>query len=305
MALKNSRLLLIDDTPTALKLLSLMVETMGWQFDTAVDGVDALEKINAQPADYYSVIVSDWMMPKMNGLELLKTLKTDPTRRHIPVIMRTALADNQSIKTGLEAGAFYYLTKPLDMSIVQSVIAAAIKDSSAHFSLRSELGKITRSFGLVKQARFSYKNLDEVRGLSTLIACLACNAEDVVVGLFELMVNAVEHGNLGITYDEKTALIDNERLSEEIAHRLTLDEYRDKAVTVDLNVTGDEVEVTIRDQGNGFDFANYLEFSMERALDNHGRGIMMANHSGFNSMEYLDGGRTVRCVITKSIECGN
>lgn len=305
MSLKNARLLLVDDTPTALKLLGLMVESMGWQFDSAVDGEDALAKVNAQPADYYSVIVSDWMMPKLNGLELLKALKADPARRHIPLIMQTALADSDSMKAGLEAGAFYYLTKPLDMSVVQSVIAAAIKDSGAHFALRSELGKITRSFGLVRQAQFQYKNLDEVRGLATLLACLACNAEDAVVGLFELMVNAVEHGNLGITYDEKTALIDNDRLSDEIEHRLSLPEYRDKVVTVDLSLVGDEIEVIIRDQGNGFEFADYLQFSIERALDNHGRGIMMANHSGFNSMEYLDGGRSVRCVFTKAIDCGH
>ncbi|MBE0493810.1 MAG: response regulator, partial [Thiomicrospira sp.] len=276
MAADKIRLLLVDDTPAALKLLGMMVGNMGWEFETAVDGEEALAKISAQAPGYFSVVVSDWLMPKMDGIALLKALKKDPERRHIPVILQTALADKESVQQGLKEGAFYYLTKPLDMELVQSVIRSALRDYKTHQNLRSELTKITESFATAKQAEFEYQTLKEARGLSSLLASLCAEPDEAVVGLFELMVNAVEHGNLAITYDEKTQLIEAGHLKEEIQQRLTDSAYRDKFVTLSLAVHPEEIEVRIRDMGKGFDFEQYLNFSMERMLDNHGRGIMMA-----------------------------
>lgn len=299
MAADKTRLLLVDDTPAALKLLSLMVSSMGWEFDSAVDGEEALTKIHAQAPGYYSVVVSDWLMPNLDGLGLLKALKKDPERRHIPVILQTALADKESVQQGLSAGAFYYLAKPLDMELVHSVIGSALRDYKTHQNLRSELTKITESFGTAKQAEFEYKTLEEARGLSSLLASLCAEPDEAVVGLFELMVNAVEHGNLAITYDEKTQLIDEGRFVAEVQQRLSDAAYSHKFVTLSLQVRPDEVEITIRDMGPGFDFEPYLTFSLERMLHNHGRGIMMANQSGFKTLEYSEGGRQVTCCIAR------
>jgi CheY-like chemotaxis protein/anti-sigma regulatory factor (Ser/Thr protein kinase) len=293
--------LLVEDTPAALKLLSMMVGSMGWEFDTAVDGEQALEIIKSKPPEFYSIIISDWLMPKMDGLQLLKKLKSDAARRHIPVILQTALADRASMQQGLNEGAFYYLTKPLDMDLVQSVIRSALKDARVHTSLRAELNKVTGSFSAVEKAIFKFKTVEQAQGLAMLIASLAEEPEDAVVGLFELMINAVEHGNLGITYDEKTELINQQSLSEEVQRRLEMPEYADKYVTVELNSAPREVHVAITDMGSGFDFEKFFEFSLERALDNHGRGIMMANNSGFSTLRYEQGGRQAICIMPKSI----
>lgn len=296
----SPRFLLVDDTPTALKLLSMMIESMGWQFDTAIDGEDAWQKIQTQAPDYYTIIISDWLMPNLDGLGLLKKLKTDRARRHIPLIMQTALADKASMQKGLSAGAFYYLTKPLDMGLIQSVIESALKDSQTHRQLRAELCKLTQSFQCVRQADFYFKTRQQAQGLSILVAGLTADAEESVVGLFELMINAIEHGNLGITYDEKTELINQNNLIEEVDRRLNMPAFADKYVALSLSVSDTEVQVTIKDMGQGFDFEQYLTFSIERALDNHGRGIMMANNAGFNHLEYRDGGREVYCIIPKA-----
>ncbi|WP_029933857.1 response regulator [Thiomicrospira pelophila] len=300
MSVNQTRLLLIDDTPASLKLLSMMVANAGWEFDTAVDGEDALNKIKARTPDYYSVVVSDWLMPKMDGIALLKALKKDSERRQIPVILQTALADKESVQQGLREGAFYYLAKPLDMELVQSVIRSALRDYKTHQNLRAEINKITASFATAKHAEFEYKTLEEARGLSSLLASLCAEPDEAVVGLFELMVNAVEHGNLAITYDEKTQLINEGRLIDEVQQRLADDTYRDKVVALTLDVRAAEIDVTIRDMGEGFDFEQYLNFSLERMLDNHGRGIMMANQAGFKKLEYSDGGRQVSCCIDRA-----
>lgn len=295
------RFLLVDDTPAALKLLSLMIDSMGWTFDTAVDGEQAWQKIQAHSADYYSIIISDWLMPKLDGLGLLTKLKQDRERRHIPLILQTALADKVSMQQGLSAGAFYYLTKPLDMALIQSVIESALKDAQTHRQLRQELCKITQSFLCVRQADFEFKTRQQAQGLSILLAGLTADAEESVVGLFELMINAIEHGNLGITYDEKTELINQNRLYEEVDARLNQEQYANKYVSLHVEVTRTSINISIRDMGQGFDFEQYLSFSLERALDNHGRGIMMANNAGFERLEYRDGGREVYCVIPRAI----
>lgn len=294
-----SRLLLVDDTPNSLELLSLAVASMGWACDTAVDGERALAMIKAQKPGYYSVVISDWKMPKMNGLELLQALKKDPNFRHIPFVLQTALTDKQSMQQGISAGAFYYLTKPLDLELVESVIQSALQDFRSHQALRDDLSEITQSFSAVSQAEFHYKTIDQAHGLATLIASLTAQPQDTVVGLFELMVNAVEHGNLGITYDEKSQLIEQEALIDEVNKRLQQPENIDKFVKLNLTSDQDQIEVIIRDMGEGFNFEDYLEFSMERALDTHGRGIMIANNSGFNLLEFSDGGRQVTCQITR------
>lgn len=293
------RLLLIDDTPAALKLLAMMVETMGWDYETAQDGEQALAMIQAQQPGYYGIIVSDWMMPKMDGLALLKALKTDPQRRHIPVILQTALADKENMQRGLSEGAFYYLTKPLDIDLVHSVIRSALRDYNAHHLLRKELSKITQSFGSVTQAEFHFKTIEQARGLSVLLASLTHKPQDTVVGIFELLINAVEHGNLGITYHEKSQLIEEQKLVDEVEHRLTLEPFKDKYVTLKLQADPEKVEFVIKDMGSGFDFEQYLQFSLERSLDNHGRGIMMANNCGFDSMEYSEAGRQVTCRVAR------
>ena len=294
------KLLIVDDTPAALKLLGMMVDSMGYEFDSAEDGEQALAMIESQAPDYYSVIVSDWLMPKLDGIGLLKKLKSDKQLRHIPVILQTALADSDKVQQGLNEGAFYYLTKPLDMDLVQSVIASAVKDAKNHRALRAELSKITQSFSALQKGEFHYKTIEQAQGLSLLVASLTAEPEDSVVGLFELMVNAVEHGNLGITYQEKTELIEQGRLPDEVAQRLEDPAYKDKWVTLNVNIDDEQVNVVITDMGEGFDFEEYLTFSMERALDNHGRGIMMANSAGFNELEYSMGGRCVKCVAAKS-----
>lgn len=295
----NPKVLLIDDTPAALKLLTLIFGSLNWDYDTAQDGEQALEKILAQPADTYSIIVSDWLMPKIDGLELLKQIKADPQRRHIPVILQTALADKASTQKGLKEGAFYYLTKPLDLELVQSVALSALKDANIHKRLRTELNKITYSFNTVEHAEFRFQTRQQAQGLATLIAGIAQDPEEAVVGLFELMINAIEHGNLEISYDEKTQLISNNSLMEEVENRLAQAPFNERFATLEIRNLDQQFQVTITDMGKGFDFENYLEFSIERALDNHGRGIMMAMNAGFEEVEYQLGGRQVQCTLPK------
>ena len=123
------------------------------------------------------------------------------------------------------------------------------------------------------------------------------NTEKVVTGLSELLINAVEHGNLAITYQEKSDLNKSGTLMDEIESRLGMDKYKSKIVDVEFKKSGANIEVSITDEGEGFDWKLYLEMSPDRMMDNHGRGIAMAGLLSFDGLDYLGCGNSVRATI--------
>lgn len=103
--------LVVDDDPVILKLLTVNFEMEGFSVVSAVDGIEALSTMRAErPA----IVVSDIMMPNMSGLDLVRELKSDPDTKEVPVILLSAKAQAGDIREGLEAGADAYVTKPFE-----------------------------------------------------------------------------------------------------------------------------------------------------------------------------------------------
>ena len=138
--------------------------------------------------------------------------------------------------------------------------------------------------------------MDEGSQLANSFAQACPNPENVIIGFSELFINAVEHGNLGITYEEKGELVNNAQLLSEIARRQALEENRDKLVEVSFERQTDLLVFTIRDQGQGFDWSRFLDFDPERVFDPNGRGIAMARSISFDTLEYQGNGNIV--VVT-------
>ena len=111
MADVERTVLVVDDDPVILRLLEVNFEMEGFVVRTATDGVEGLDVARAEQPD---VIVSDVMMPRMNGLELCKGLKDDPATASIPVILLSAKAQATDIRAGIDSGADDYVTKPFE-----------------------------------------------------------------------------------------------------------------------------------------------------------------------------------------------
>ena len=123
----------------------------------------------------------------------------------------------------------------------------------------------------------------------------------VAPGLSDLMVNAIEHGNLGLTYQEKAHLKWEGDWEGEIKRRLDLPEYEGRVATI--RVERDKpfaARFTISDQGAGFDWHKFLTFDPDRAYDPNGRGIAMAKMMSFSSIEYLGKGNVVVASVALS-----
>ena len=103
--------LVIDDDPVILELLRVNFEIEGFDVICATDGEDGFNKAQAHHPD---VVISDIMMPKRDGLQLLTDLKGHPDTEDLPVILLSAKAQRSEVQQGLDLGADDYITKPFD-----------------------------------------------------------------------------------------------------------------------------------------------------------------------------------------------
>ena len=105
------KILAVDDERHIVRLVEVNLQRAGYEVVTAYDGREALEKVKAEKPD---LVVLDVMMPYMDGFEVLKNLKADPTTAEIPVIMLTAKAQDADVFRGWQSGVDCYLTKPFN-----------------------------------------------------------------------------------------------------------------------------------------------------------------------------------------------
>jgi adenylate cyclase len=128
----SNKILIVDDEPFNLDLLEQELQEQDYQIERASDGVEALEKI---PSFLPDVILLDYMMPKMNGLEVLRRLRADESHKAIPVILLTAKATQEDKVKGLDAGADDYVTKPFDAFELLARVRAMMRIKQLHDQL--------------------------------------------------------------------------------------------------------------------------------------------------------------------------
>jgi adenylate cyclase len=121
--------LVVDDDPTNLEVLRVRLSAQGYEVVIAVDGDDALRRARELEPD---LVLLDVMMPKIDGISVLKELKQDSTLHHIPVILVTAKVDTRDIVSGLEAGGDDYITKPFEQTVVLARIRSLLRIKELH-----------------------------------------------------------------------------------------------------------------------------------------------------------------------------
>jgi two-component system chemotaxis response regulator CheY len=111
-----STILVVDDSATVRKFVSVSLSIQGFNVVTACDGMDALEKLPTQNID---LVITDLNMPQMDGFELIKSLRENPAYQDIPVIILTSLSDGASKERSKNLGVHSYLQKPFSLEKIQ------------------------------------------------------------------------------------------------------------------------------------------------------------------------------------------
>jgi anti-sigma regulatory factor (Ser/Thr protein kinase) len=163
----------------------------------------------------------------------------------------------------------------------------AIRDYIA--SHKSGIGRLV--FGL-----FEIRTLEEAEKLSTMLANNYPVPERVSTGVWELISNAIEHGNLEIDCDEKARLLRDGDFAEEVTRRLALPRYAGRVASVEFRRTRTMIRLRVTDEGPGFDFRKYLQ-ATPLADGPNGRGILIASKFSFDKVVYHGKGNVVDGVI--------
>ena len=290
-----ARLLVVDDEAINREIIAEYLEDTDYRLTMAAGGEDALVRLRAGAA--FDAIILDRMMPGVDGLAVLKQIQADAALRQVPVIMQTAAAGHEQVAEGLRRGAYYYLTKPYHRDALLAVVRSALEMVQRRRVLARAIDESRGVIGLIVEGCFRVKSLQEARALSAAISSLGADPVSVALGLSELIINGIEHGNLGISFHEKAELLAADRWEAEIQTRLASAAHSGKFVEVRIRRAPGALHVAIRDQGPGFDWRPYLDLSESRALYPNGRGIAMARHIAFRNLQFIDPGNEVVATL--------
>jgi adenylate cyclase len=132
---KPARILIVDDNETNRDILMTRLGAQGYELAQAADGEEALAAAKSLLPD---LILLDVMMPKLDGIEVCKRLKSDPAMPFTPIILVTAKSDTKDIVAGLNAGADEYLTKPIDQAALVARVNSVLRIKELHDQVQAQ-----------------------------------------------------------------------------------------------------------------------------------------------------------------------
>lgn len=294
---KPATIMVVDDDRIMLTMLAQALEQQNYRVISARTGEEALNKL-ANVSENVDSIILDREMPGMNGLEVVSRLRADERLGSIPVIMLTGSGNPDQIQEGIDAGVFYYLVKPVTDALLKSVLDASLRERRQKKIFSEQIQRRDSALGAMQSCHIEVKTLTEAEDAACLIAGCFPKPERVVTGLLELLINAVEHGNLGINYEEKAALIASNQWRKEVDRRSQLPEFRDRAAELVYQRREDGHYVQITDSGKGFDWRKFWQIDPARATASHGRGIARARLMAFDRVYYNDIGNQVTAAVS-------
>lgn len=289
------QILIIDNNHESVNYLQNVLNPKQYNIITINDGEKGFDLLLNQPEQFSAIIIGQDTL-NTNSIRLLHQINSCSVLKAIPIIMEASFGTIEEMDLCIRAGARYYIPKPIDKTIIPQVILTAVRDHDRYrFAEQSVIH--SKALNTLISAVFKIKTLHEAQSLAAFLANECPNPKLAAIGINEILINAIEHGNLNITYQEKTRLHESTEWLAEIDRRLNLAENYDKHVTAIFSKSNTHINIRITDEGNGFDWRQYQNLDSNRAFDNHGRGIIMARTLAFEDLIYHGKGNDVECII--------
>ncbi len=291
------KILIVEDDYGSREYLLNLVQLEGYDVRAVVNGQEGLAEYKAFDPD---IIVSDIQMPVMDGLEMLKILRQD--KSDTIFIITTAYGSEDYAIDALRLGANNYLKKPIKRKSLIGLINKYKLIVESHKLAKKAEGKL-----LKKNITLEFKT--EIQHIPAIIGQLVSNLgvklddseiTNIELGLDELITNSVEHGNLGITFEEKVKASNDNTMLELYAEKMKVRKLARRKIKVKYKLRPKYCEWIITDEGKGFDWKLIPDPTKgAQLMELNGRGIFIT-HFLFDEMEYLGKGNKVR--VRKNIK---
>ena len=273
---KQPKILVVDDSPTQLLQIQILLESEGFEVITAGDGREALDLLAEVTPD---VIVTDLQMPNMDGLELVTAIARQQLL--IPVILTTAAGSEMIAAEALHAGATSYVPKSgignLMISTVQRLLELR-QATETDRQLAKRLTSVAHTYTLGNDRSLVPILIGRVEMMLKEFGVYDTGQQmQLAMALDEAVINSMIHGNLEVDSCLQHEG-DSKKFYEKVRERSSQQPYSDRNVYVEIRVDLEGVTCIITDEGPGFDICKVADCTASKNLDREGgRGLLLIN----------------------------
>ena len=280
----HETVLVVDDEDVVRGLLCDFLQRSRYPFLSASTADEAVEIYQQQRP---SIVVTDICMPGMDGIDLLRAIHRD--NPDAKVVVMTGYGDEAVAIEALRAGASNFIKKPIKLEEFLFIIQAHER------LLRAQRRQKLPAMCLVEEAR-SLRLINDhnmiyaaAQGVTTGLAAFMPRHEidGILLALTEALTNAIEHGNLGIGYEQKSAALRSNSYQKLLEERLADVNLSRRRIMLEYRLDQSQLWVRITDEGDGFDWSNSPDpRDPENMMREHGRGLsimgLFTDEIGFN-----------------------
>jgi len=286
MVLKG-RILIIDDNVDLLEYLNEFFVIYNYEVILAEDGHTGIEKFKENKPD---IVITDMRLPDINGDVVVKSIKK--IDKNVSIIVITGFSDQKLILNAMKNGAVDILKKPFKPKDLNYLI-----NKIEHLFKRI---KLKVSLNIFKWDKKCLQIGNDIAAIPFVIDAIYSqtgylfeNDYFMKVGLQEILLNSIEHGNLYISYEEKQQALEDGKYKLLLDERLKDPLYKEKKIEIRIFFNNEYLVINIKDEGNGFDIGKIPDpHEPENLLGENGRGILMAMNS-FDEVRYNSKGNEV------------
>jgi two-component system cell cycle response regulator len=286
MSNEDIKILIVDDNETNRMCAEMNLKRFIKYSNVASqdDGITALDYLRKHPDT--DIVFIDRMMLKMNGIPMIRQMNADPTFKHMVSVFQTGEVSLPEKQECIDNNALYLLQKPYDyksQGILTNFIASLIR------ARRRMQDKIALSNKDTIRDNYELTTLAEVEDAAVALALNYPNPLNMYEAIYELLLNAVEHGNLELGYNKKRNFATYEDYIKEISEREKDPKNASKVVKAAISKQAKKIILTISDNGKGFQMSHFPEFCAGCIREHNGRGIYKAQKI-FDTLEYTNNG---------------
>ena len=290
----KGKILVIDDNIELLDYFKEFFTIYSYEIILAEDGKTGVKKFIEYKPD---IVITDMRLPDINGDEVVKQIKK--LDKDIPIIVITGYSDQEMIINAMKNGAIDLLKKPFkpkDLHYLINKIETLFKNI-----------KLKISLDIFKWDKKHLQIGNDISAIPYVIDAIFSNASYLFkndyfirVGLQEILLNAIEHGNLNISYDKKHDVLENGNYSSFLKERINNELYSKKKVDIKVFTNNEYLKIIVKDEGDGFDIDSIPDVNdPENLMRESGRGVLMAMNS-FDEVNYNTTGNEV--ILIKNSE---